>query len=333
MKMERRFVRAAVIFFLALSCLGNPSQSETQLAGTARRNPKDNVEMVWIPPGEFLMGSTVEESRRFCRKFSLDEQAFLKKTSDEIPRHKVQINGFWMYECEVTNEQFEKFVQETGYKTEAEKAGWGWCWNIDEQKAEKVDGADWRHPRGSGTAAVKDHPVVQVSWNDAVTYCTWACVRLPTEAEWEYAARGGNTGLAGTARTYFWWGDDAPRETTGNWLNETGLKDHGQKRFHFQGYDDGYEFTSPAGSFKANGYGLYDTAGNAWEWCNDWYSEKYYAESPMSNPQGPESGFFRVLRGGSWDDGAGFCRSVYRDWCEPAVWGGGLGFRCVLPVE
>jgi len=148
-----------------------------------------------------------------------------------------------------------------------------------------------------------NHPIVYVTWHDAVDYCKWAGVQLPTEAQWEYAARGGNTGVNGKPRYIFVWGDELPKGKGeyGNFADES-FKKVAPPWIILEGYDDGYVFTAPVGSFKPNGFGLYDMGGNAYEWCSDWYDENYYASAPDRNLQGPESGTRRVLRGGSWDD-------------------------------
>jgi formylglycine-generating enzyme len=183
----------------------------------------------------------------------------------ERPVHDVYIDPFYIDETEVTNEMFEKFANETGYSTDAEKAGNDLEWRI------------------YATPTRKDHPVVAVSWNDAQAYAKWAGKRLPTEAEWEYAARGGLVGKR------YPWGDDAPQDRA-----IFGRVDQvsGEAMIDIP--------TQPVKSLKPNGYGLYGMAGNAWEWCQDFYDANYYSKSPQRNPQGPPDGKAHVLRGGSW---------------------------------
>ncbi|MDB6112500.1 MAG: hypothetical protein JWR69_4250 [Pedosphaera sp.] len=291
--------------------------------------------MVWVPGGTFWMGA--EDGR-----------------PDETPVHKVTVDGFWIDTTEVSNQQFEKFVQATSYVTVAERkpdpkdfpdakpellvpgsvvfspptnavpltdvSAW---W-------EYVPGANWQHPEGpdSSIAGREKYPVVHVSWEDAVAYVKWAGKRLPTEAEWEYAARGGRE-----KQPYVWgkelvpngkwqaniWQGQFPNENTGT---------------------DGFKGTAPVASFAPNGYGLYDMAGNVWEWCADWYRPDYYAQSPAKNPAGPDDSFDpeepgakkRVQRGGSYLCHESYCSSYRpgaRMKCTPDTSLSHTGFRCV----
>ncbi len=297
--------------------------------------------MVWIPGGEFWMGS--------------DEPEF----GDARPWHRVSVDGFWMDTTEVTNEQFEKFVKATGYITTAERAPtkeefptappenlvagsvvftppaaavpldshFRW-WDY-------VKGANWRHPTGpaSDLKGKAKHPVVHVAYADALAYCQWASKRLPTEAEFECAARGG------LDRKVYAWGDEF--KLGGKWMANT-----------FQGHfpekntgDDGFTGTAPVGSFPAKGSGLYDIAGNVWEWVTDWYRPDYYKalanNGVARNPPGPTSSYDpsepgtkkKVHKGGSY-----LCTDQYCKRYEPGGRGKGepdtgtnhLGFRCVM---
>jgi sulfatase modifying factor 1 len=256
--------------------------------------------MVFVRAGEFIMGSPAGEG--------LD---------NEHPQRTVYLNAFYIGKYEVTNEQFSQFVDATGYTTDAEKAGWGWAWT-GEDLAE-VEGADWRHPQGPGSSIEgrMDHPVVQVSWNDADAYCQWAGVRLPTEAEWEKAARG-------TDGREYPWGNSAPDGSKLNYCDvncEQAWKD--------SSVDDGYAETAPVGHYEAGKslYGAYDMAGNVWEWVADWYDADYYSQAPGRNPQGPDSGDKRVLRGGSWSSYEGDARCVDRYGGDPDVRISYFGFR------
>ena len=276
---------------------------------------KTGIAMVLIPAGSFQMGD-----------------AFNEGGSDERPVHTVTLDAFYLGVYEVTNAQYCAFLNERGNRTEG---GVTWLDIGDSDCLIEQSGA--RFVPKSGYA---DHPVVEVSRWDAIKYCngrsreegldvcynesTGECdfgrsgYRLPTEAEWEYAARGG---LAG--KRYPWGGDDpdgsqcnfADRNTDFSWRDPSA--------------DDGYAVTAPVGSYAPNGYGLYDMAGNVYEWCSDWYDEDYYSRSPSSNPQGPSSGTYRVLRGGSWSGTPNGVRCAFRLWYEPTRTWNAYGFRCV----
>lgn len=310
--------------------------------------------MVWIPGGEFMMGTDFEHA-----------------WPDERPAHAVRVHGFWMDETEVTNAQFRRFVEATGYVTIAERtpsveeimrqvplgtpppaeeslvpgslvftptdrpvdlgdyAQW-WRW---------TPGANWRRPEGpnSNIDGKDDYPVVHVAWDDAAAYAEWAGKRLPTEAEWEFAARGG---LAGKA---YVWGDEPPSD------------DHApanlwQGQFpYLNTAADGFANAAPVKSFPPNGYGLFDMSGNVWEWCADWYDRWLYRKRAGANalivdPQGPPAcndpqrplALQRVQRGGSY-----LCNDSYCSRYRPSARHGGssdtgmshVGFRCVLSPD
>ena len=236
-------------------------------------SPTTGMQFVLIPAGEFQMGST-----------GADEDAGI----DEKPRHLVRITKpFFLGKYEVTRGQFRKFVESTGYNENA-----------------------WQTP---GFEQTDEHPVVNVSWYDAVKYCEWLSkkdgrtYRLPTEAEWEYACRAGST-------THYSFGD-----------NVEDLVRFG----NVEGKNDGFDFTAPVGRFRPNAWGLYDMHGNVWEWCSDWYETNYYQGSPADDPQGPSAAAsLRVLRGGSWNYPPRFvCRSAYRYGESPEYRKDYLGFR------
>jgi formylglycine-generating enzyme required for sulfatase activity len=307
--------------------------------------------MVWIPGGEFAMGTD-------------DRLAW----PDERPAHRVRVDGFWMDATDVTNAQFRAFVEATGHITTAEKPmdaeeilkqsppgtpkpppeklvpsslvfqptpgpvkdlrDYSQWWHL-------VPGANWRHPEGPGSniEGREDHPVVHVSWHDAVAYAKWAGKRLPTEAEWEFAARGGLEG-----KTYVW-GNDAFSEEKPQcncWQGEFPWKNTEK---------DGYLRTSPVKAFPPNGYGLYDMAGNVWQWCSDWYQVDLYRERAgqgvIVNPTGPERSRdprqpyspLRCQKGGSFLCHPSYClryRPSARHGCTPDTGMSHIGFRCVL---
>jgi sulfatase modifying factor 1 len=308
--------------------------------------------MVWIPGGEFSMGAAAPTG--------IDSNAVgMHATQDSRPVHRVTVGAFWMDATEVTNEQFARFVDATGYRTVAETpvrpedapgappemlapgsvvfrapegrvplddhARW-WAW---------VPGADWRHPEGpnSGIEGRDDHPVVHVAYADAEAYARWAGKRLPTEAEWEFAARGGLTG-----NVYPWGNDFAVdgKAMTNTFQGEFPNRDTGT---------DGVVGTSPVARFPANGYGLHDVAGNVWEWVSDWYRPDYYAALAKSgdvarDPRGPDASFDpdepgqpkRGHRGGSYLCTPDFCSRYMvgtRGKGEVSTGTNHLGFRLV----
>jgi formylglycine-generating enzyme required for sulfatase activity len=255
----------------------------TKKPGNAE-NPITGGIVLYIPDGEFLMGATE-------RDLAI---AGDKEIRDESPNRWVKLTAFWIDKFEVTNQQFEIFVNKTGYITSAERKSEAYIYNAAKNLIDtKSSRANWRDPDGSGQGfAGKEHPVSQMSWQDANTFCEWAGGRLPTEAEWEYAARGSD------GRVYPWGND-----YDGNLLNGSDLR-LGQDRF-LSIYDDGYKFTAPVGSYLqgASPFGVLDMAGNVAEWVADIYDAEYYRWGENSNPLGPSSGKNHSLRGGSWYSG------------------------------
>lgn len=311
--------------------------------------------MVWIPGGQYMQGAVPQDSHAMPH---------------EKPAHPVVIDGFYMDIHEVTNAQFAKFVKETGYITVAERSlDWDelkqqlpegtpkpadsilqpgslvfrktkspvpnlydfsqwWEWRI---------GANWKRPHGPGSSieGLEDHPVVQISYEDALAYCEWAGRRLPTEAEWEYAARGGNTG------SIYFWGDDATTlsERANTWNGEFPVRND---------TTDGFEGKAPVMAYPPNAFGLYDMSGNVWEWTSDWYDNEYYstiaAEGVTRNPEGPSGpsnpsnpyARERVIKGGSFLCNESYCAS-YRISARMASSMDSalehLGFRTVLDPE
>jgi formylglycine-generating enzyme required for sulfatase activity len=238
----------------------------------------------------------------------------------EGPVHEVSLKGFWIDVHEVTVAQFAEFVKATGYVTEAEKFGWSGVFVPEKHEWTKGDGANWKHPEGPASEAKPDEPVVHVSFADVTAYPNWAGKRLPTEAEFEYAARGGLDGKR------YAWGDDLRPDgkfLANTWQGVFPNEDKGEDRFKQR---------APVGSFPANGYGLYDMTGNVWEWCSDFFSENYYNESPKDNPAGPAAGKEHTIRGGSWLCSYNYCtgyRVASRMHTEPDSGLNNLGFRCV----
>jgi len=261
-----------------------------------------------------------------------DESEWAYPGDGEGPLHEVILGAFAIDRHAVTNDAFSSFVDATGHVSDAERDGWSFVFGgflsddfpdtravVGAEWWRQVFGADWRHPEGPRTSIADrmDHPVVHVSWIDAQAYCAWSGTRLPTEAEWEYAARAGS-------RTPFPWGDE--------------LEPNGEHRMNvFQGgfptenaCADGFAGTAPVDAFSPNGFGLYNMTGNVWEWCEDWYDARFYARSPRSGPRGPDIGTHRVMRGGSYLCHHSYCRRYRvsaRQGSEPASSTGNVGFR------
>jgi formylglycine-generating enzyme required for sulfatase activity len=263
---------------------------------------KDGAELVHIPEGAFDMGSDAG-------------------SADEKPVHRVHLSAYLMDRHEVTNAMFDRFVKATNHRTDAEKEGNGRA--LVGGNWSEVNGAYWRAPQGPGSniAGLEHHPVVLVSWSDAKTYADWAGRPLPTEAQFEKALRGGLSG-----KTYPWGDELPPRGKPGNYADAT-FKRANPAYSAVEGYDDGYERTSPAGAMTMNGYGLYDITGNVWEWCADWYDAAYYGQSSDRDPQGPSNGSLRVLRGGSWLNYPTLLRAALRLRYGPTHRDDNVGFR------
>ncbi|MEO0528055.1 MAG: formylglycine-generating enzyme family protein [Bacteroidota bacterium] len=339
-----------LICFSMMTCRQRVDTSTEQVSLPAHINTSGGPPgMVWIPGGHYKMGAlhTDTEAR-----------------DDERPAHDVRVTGFWMDTTEVTNAQFEVFVKTTGYVTTAEKKpdwqelkkqvlpgtpkphdsllvaasmvftpvdtrnllDWTQWWSW-------VPGANWEHPQGpnSHIKGKEDHPVVQVSWDDAQAYLKWAGKRLPTDAEWEFAARGG------LKNKLYPWGDDTTISSFGNtWQGTFPL---------YNSMEDGYLTTAPVGSYKPNRYGLYDMAGNVWEWTSDWYNVSYYSEIAQKgvaeDPKGADQPYDprqprmpqRVQRGGSFLCNGSYCssyRSSARMQSSPDTSQDHVGFRGVM---
>jgi len=315
--------------------------------------------MVHLPSGEFEMGMLDEHRLKLLHKAS----AYQREIHDyvEKPSFPVRLpNDFSIGQTEVTVGQFQKFVDATGYQTDAEKAGQAWVFQPGaEEHLERfspVEGANWRNP---GFEQTDSHPVTCISWHDAQAFCRWlsekegATYRLPTEAEWEYACR------AGTRTCYF--SGDKPDSVyaVGNVADASLYALHPEDVLRQRtvslkpGDGDGFAFTAPAKSFEANPWGIHDTHGNVWEWCRDKYSDRYYKDmatearqkgsrsnpEPIVDPQGPEDtpkhehGDWRSLRGGSWYVAPLQCRSSVRAFAEAHDAFSYIGFRVVREEE
>jgi sulfatase modifying factor 1 len=274
--------------------------------------------MVMISGGQFLMGSA-------------EPDAYL--ADGESPIRPVTVSSFWLDRLAVSNHAFEEFVKRADYLTDAERYGWSYVFagllagaSLDAESSSiapwwlRVPGADWRHPEGPGSdiRGRLSHPAVHVTWQDAMAYCRWAKKRLPTEAEWEYAARGG------LEQRRFPWGDD--------------LEPNGEHRMNvWQGQfpslntmEDGYYGTAPVDAFPPNRFGLFNMTGNVWEWCADWFQTSF-SPAPCRNPKGPRGGTHRIMRGGSYLCHASFShryRVSARSGVTPETSTGSLGFRC-----
>jgi formylglycine-generating enzyme required for sulfatase activity len=284
------------------------------------------MRLIPIPAGEFDMGSR-EPAQKLAQSLKIDAK-FLE---DQYPLHDVRISRqFFLGACEVTVGQFRAFVKDTGYKTEAEADGKG-SWGYDASSSKRKPwqrwmqnpGLSWRNP---GFPQTDEHPVVHVSWNDCQAFCDWLSrketrtYRLPTEAEWEYACRAGTTTRFSTG--------DAPESLKG--YANVADRSAGQRfpDWPVAEFDDGYVFTAPVGSYKANGLGLHDMHGNVWEWCADWYDKHYYSKSPGTDPFNKTRGKDRVIRGGGWDYYVGGrCQSACRAAHSPSSRYDYLGFR------
>ncbi len=248
---QHSFVITLLVYLLIL-CAG--CASNTVSTHKLDISSTDHVDMVFVPGGTFVMGST-------------------RGDPDERPAHEVNIKSFYIDVHEVTNRQYQKFLEETGHPK-----------------------PDFWHP----DLDRPEDPVVGVSWSDATAYVSWVKKRLPTEAEWEYAARGG------AFNAKYSWGDE-PNTQYAN-FSSFGI--------------------APVKSFKPNGYGLYDMTGNVWEWCADWYGRNYYTESSTKNPKGPVTGTYKVLRGGAWYSNEAQVRVTNRYYSLPDARSFHIGFRC-----
>jgi formylglycine-generating enzyme required for sulfatase activity len=251
---------------------------------------------VLIPAGELLMGSTADQALAECEKFRDDCQR--DWFTNEEPPHPVGLSDFYIDQFEVTNARYAECVVA------------GAC-------SEPRDFSSYSRDRYYDDPAYADYPVIYVSWFDANTYCEWRGARLPSESEWEKAARG-------TDGRIYPWGNEFD-SSLANFCDDNCAFDWANTDF-----DDGYSDTSPVGTYPdgVSPYGVHDMSGNVWEWTADWYGERYYQDSPYENPAGPEEGQDRVLRGGAWNVSENFVRASSRNWSEPSYTNYFVGFRC-----
>jgi len=269
-------------------------------SGDIMVSPNDGMNMIYVSSGDFVMG-----------------RYGILIPKDEMPGTRiVYLDAFWIDQTEVTNAMFSKFIDETSYETDAQKAGSSYVFY--QGGWQQINEADWRHPLGpgSGILDIMNYPVVHVSWNDAAAYCLWADLRLPTEAEWEKAAS---------------WNEEKNKKYTYPWGNSIDCS-----RANYSGNDSCYVGGITAVGMYESGkspYGVYDMAGNVEEWVADWYDETYYMNSPSSNPLGPVSGQYRVLRGGGWLDTENSVRSDTRHSQVPTDTFGFVGFRCAMSAS
>ncbi len=358
----RKIIGLSVLIIFISACNQNKKGSESSVQDIVALAAENDIPingdtttlgMVFIPGGTFMMGADNHQA-----------------SEDEYPKHKVSLDSFWMDEHEVTNAQFARFIEATGYITTAEKkpdwlelrkqlppgtpkpddsqlvasslvftppsqavdlndySQW-WSW---------VAGASWKHPEGpaSDLKGKDNYPVIHVSWEDAMAYCKWAGKRLPTEAEWEFAARGG------LENNIYPWGNEH--------INKGKPKANSWEG-HFPNVNttiDGFENISPVKSFPANGYQLYDMAGNVWEWCADWYRNDYYQiinkPEGILNPQGPVDSYDpdepyakkKVARGGSFMCNDSYCSGYRVARRMKTSYDSGMsnmGFRCVRSIK
>jgi formylglycine-generating enzyme required for sulfatase activity len=286
------------------------------------------LQMVRIPAGEFLMGSDEppEVTAAYFKQTYGEQSPKPDDFQDEHPQHRVRITRpFYLGAHHVTRGQFRQFVADTGYKTDAEKGEKPGAFGLNPDKKTFGFNADYSW-RNAGFPQTDKHPVVCVSWDDAVAFCKWLggkqgkTYRLPTEAEWEYACRAGTT-------SWYSCGDDPEAlATVGNVADAAGKAQFPLWKGTIKA-SDGFVFTSPVGSFKPNAFGLYDMHGNPWQWCADWYDARYYKVSPTDDPRGLKTGTIRVRRGGSWSSPVRFCRSASRGYYGPGFTSDLMGFR------
>ncbi len=277
-----------------------PNSDLLQKNNSTKISEIDGMEMVYIPKGQFIMGDNSDISK-----------------DSEKPEHLVFLDAFWIDKYEISNKQFALFVEDTNYKTLAEVQGCSYEINV----LECVEGISWKNPNGPGSNldGLDEYPVIQVSWSDADAYCKWANRRLPTEAEWEKAARG-------SYKYLFPWGNHLPENAVANFCDVNCALAWKEANFN-----DDYKETNPVGIYPlgASPYGALDMSGNVYEWVFDWYEEDYYSsETSWDNPKGPSTGKGKVIRGGAWDTDIRWLLTFRRHWDFADAPYPDRGFRC-----
>ena len=280
-------VASFVLLGLTIPAGASDSAQQNFQPGQVKAHLKNELAYVWIPPGTFSMG---------CVPGDGDCDVI------EEPRHRVTITkGFWMGRTEVTVRAYKRFARKTKRKMPPEP-------RVTAFNSLSLGAKSIADRFESGPGKKEDRPIVNVTWEEAQAFCYLSGGRLPTEAEWEYAARGGKDGLV------YPWGDTLTHEYA-NYGGAVG--------------SDQWRYTAPVASFPATGFGLHDVIGNVWEWCADWVDGNYYLKSPETDPTGPASGEERVARGGSWGFGPRYLRLSARVMARPDSRGDNIGFRCV----
>ncbi len=330
-------VAVGLLFLLASCVAASPPAAPPALP--AFENSL-GMQFVRLPAGEFVMGSD-ESLERLRAAFPGYERERLLALADEAPAHVVRITRpFYIGRHEVTVGQFARFLRESGYRPESladGTGGYGFDPTYDRALSPRGDAFAGRDPRFSwrnpGFAQGDDHPVVNVTWNDAQALVRWLSdtegrsYRLPTEAQWEYACRAGT-------RTRYHDGDDPARLLdVANVFDLDGARHWPEWASRALPAHDGYPFTAPVGSFAPNAWGIHDMHGNVWEWVADWYGADYYARSPRDDPTGPPTGDVRVRRGGSWHTWPLYARASFRNWNTPQTRYVLVGIRLVMDAD
>jgi formylglycine-generating enzyme len=346
-----RGAAAALALILASTTVVTRADSSAPARGSAVSTPPEG--MVFVPGGVFEMGYEAGHP-------------------DEQPVHRVELSPFFIDRTEVTNAQFAAFIEATGHVTRAERDGYAWAYVEGGADFARIEGANWRAPQGpgSGIEGLMDHPVVCVSWHDAKAYAQWAGKQLPTEAQWEYAARGlggahqtavgpdeieseaghhghgahhgahdpsstGTSTVTAPEPTAHHASGPAPRSGSARRIQTVGANIWEGTWPQENRLEDEHFYTAPVGSFAANDLGIHDMIGNVWEWTADWYAPDAYNRSSAVNPTGPESGANRVARGGSWFCSSNYCGAYsthYRGASPPDSAFNNVGFRCVVTL-